>query len=197
MPKYSNFDITVRREAVLRIVNELKKKGITINRYTVHQSVVNAGFDVDESTVYRDLVAINRENTWIRDLAESNYSQYQESIHETLNWIEVEAKKQYKKKWTMSKRVSKQVHAKDEGIIDLIEQTVTAELAAPKAAFLKIIAEVQDLKIKHTNGENINISAALITQEFQDIKKKYAGLGVDLGSPVNIIELAQSQKKAS
>jgi Fe2+ or Zn2+ uptake regulation protein len=185
-------DITLRRQILLQIITKMKKDGQTVNRFTVLPHLKKAGFDVEEGTVYRDLTALNRENNWVRDLAESNYSAYQEDIALGLDWIITEAKKQYEKKWTQSKRIIKQL-PRGKKLVTIEENTITTELAQPKAAFLAIIAKAHELKMKHTNGENINISAALISAEFKELKKKYAEQGIDLDSPVNIIELAKKR----
>lgn len=191
MPKNTHDDILIRRTILSGIITKLKREGKTINRFTLKPLLQRAGFDVDESTVYRDLTALNRENTWVRDLAESSYSAYQEDISDTLDWVVHQAKIQYKKKWTASKQMKKET---GKGIVT--EIVTTQELASPKTAFLNIILKAQELKMKHTNGENINVSAALLTKEFHEIKKRYEEQGLNM-TPVDIIRFAKQSKSAN
>ena len=89
-------DVTIRRREVMKIINQLRKKGQRVNRYTVKDQLDKLGFQISISTIYRDMTAINRENTWIRDLAESNYSAYQEEIDNNLEWIANQAVQKFK-----------------------------------------------------------------------------------------------------
>ncbi len=83
------------------------------------------------------MTAINRENTWVRDLAESNYSAYQEDISNTFDWLEMQASTRFE--------------------------------STHDHVWLNIILKVQDSRIKHTSGENINISAALLGKKFKEL----------------------------
>ena len=56
--------------------------------YTLQLELEKQGFKVSFATIYRDMTSINQKNTWVRDLASSNYSAYQESISQNLEWIE-------------------------------------------------------------------------------------------------------------
>ena len=131
-------DVTVRRREIMKIITQLRKKGQRVNRYTVKEQLNKSGFEPSVSTVYRDMTAINRENTWVRDLAESNYSAYQEDISNTFDWLEMQASKQFE--------------------------------STHDHVWLNIILKVQDSRIKHTRGENINISVALLGKKFKELE---------------------------
>lgn len=164
--------INQRRDEIIKLIDGLKQEGISANRYTVHERLDREKFDVSISTVYKDLVAISRENTWVRDLTESTYSAYQEDIHDKLDWIENEALELYGQNWSPQKNTMKKIptaSGKDKVIIKAEKTDVNHKA---KATFLKIILEVQDLKIKHTNGKNIDISAAILGKKFDKAKTK-------------------------
>jgi Fe2+ or Zn2+ uptake regulation protein len=181
-------DVTMRRLEVQKIALQLKQKGKPVNRYSVYPLLKKKGFVTSYTTVYRDINAISRENTWVRDLAESNYSAYQEEISNRLQWIEDQAEKQYKKKWKTAKKSIKNQKTK-EGALETTEQSITTENAQPKIGFLKIIKEVQELKMKHTNGENINISAALLGKKFNKIKTQYKTDKEEETKPEEIVDV--------
>lgn len=72
--EFSVEDVMARRETLLKIITQFKKEEKHISRFSLQPALKEAGFDVSFSTVYRDMTIINRENTWVRDLVESNYS---------------------------------------------------------------------------------------------------------------------------
>ena len=112
------------------------------------------------STVYRDMTAINRENTWVRDLAESNYSAYQEDISNTFDWLEMQASKQFE--------------------------------STHDHVWLNIILKVQDSRIKHTNGDNINMSVALLGKKFNELNTLHLqDEGMDETQMIDVIKLCQ------
>ena len=70
--------------------------GKLVNRHSLQFALEQAGFKASFATVYRDMTAINQKNTWVRDLAQSNYLAHQEQITNNLEWIETKAAQQYK-----------------------------------------------------------------------------------------------------
>lgn len=178
-------DITLRRLEVEKIISQLKKENKLVTRYTVHEQLTKKGYKVNPSTVYRDITAINRDNTWVRDLSESNYSSYMEEIYTSLIWAEQESVKQYNKTWTASKTVTK-----DTPDGQVTERTETEELAAPKNAFLSTYVKTQELKHKMLTGDNINISAALLGKKLNQLKKQTESLEQE---KVDVIKLASTK----
>ena len=134
-------DVTIRRREVMKIMTHLRKNGQRVNRYTVKEQLDKSGFEMSASTIYRDMTAVNRENTWVRDLAESNYSAYQEEIDNNLEWMAHQAVKKFKE--------------------------------TGDHVWLNILLKTQESKMKHTTGENINISVALLGEK---CRKKIAEL---------------------
>ena len=140
MPTVSVEDTFARRTKLLEIVNDFRSKGKLINRYSLQPELEKQGFKVSFATIYNDMTAINRNNSWVRDLASSNYSAYQEDISSNLEWIEEQARKQFE--------------------------------SSKNHVWLNIIHRVQETKMKHTNGENINISAAMLGKQFNKLKEE-------------------------
>lgn len=133
-------DTQQRRSKLLEIVNKFRAEGKLCNRYTLQPALEQAGFKVSFATIYRDMTSINQKNTWVRDLAQSNYSAYQEQISQNLEYIEHQA--------------------------DLKFQETGNHV------WLNIIHRVQETKMKHTNGDNISISAALLNKKFNQMSKE-------------------------
>ena len=132
-------DTQERRIRLLEIINNFRSQGKLVNRYTLQPALKEAGYDVSFATIYRDMTAINQNNSWVRDLASSNYSAYQEDISSNLEWIETQAKTQFEK--------------------------------TEDHVWLQIVHRVQETRMKHTNGENINVSAAMLGKQFNKMKK--------------------------
>ena len=151
-------DTIQRRQALAKIVVDFRSNKRQVTRYSLQPVLKEAGFDVSFATIYRDLTSLNRDNTYVRDLSESNYSAYQEEIAESLDWVEAESRKQFE---------STQNHV-----------------------FLNVILKVQDLKMKHTNGENINISAALLGKKFKEMTNQE---NKEEEQTINVIDLANNR----
>ncbi len=162
MPLECTIDDTQQRRITLQeIINEFRGKGLLINRYTLQPALKKQGFDVSFSTIYRDMTSLNQKNTWVRDLAESNYSAYQENISNNLEWIETQAKEQFEK--------------------------------TKANMWLGIIHRVQETRMKHTNGENINISAAFLNKKFNQMNEKEEKKKEEL-EIVDVIKLANIRR---
>lgn len=188
-------DPTARRRALMKIMGDFRKEGKLANRSTLQKPLEQAGFPASTGTIYRDITLINRENTWVKDLVESNYSAFQEHISDMLDFVEQEALDNYNKKWTLDKK-TKRVVSNSKGEFESLEETTTQEMAAPKVQFLEIIGKVQQLRMKHTHGDNINISAALLSAELQDAKDKLQSQTSNKETPiVNVLELAKRVKQ--
>lgn len=155
-------DISFRRRKVEQIMSNLKKIGKRITRFTVQEELDKIGFHVSSVTAYRDMTAVNRENTWVRDLAQSNYSAYQEQISDTLEWIEMQSEKRFEK--------------------------------TKSHVWLNIILKVQETKMKHTNGENINVSAALIQRRFEQMTKELEKHKQD--ESVDVLKMAKDEQNS-
>ena len=191
---FSVEDVMARREALLKIINQFKKDGKTVTRFSLQPALKEVGYDVSYSTIYRDMTILNRENTWVRDLVESNYSAYQEHIHDTLNMIEKEALKMYQEKPTIIKKTHKEISKNGE--VTIIEEANTEEVANMTVCLLELILKVQSLRMKQTHGDNINVSAALLTAELREAQDKLENMNKEPRTPiVDVIKLAKQARQ--
>lgn len=180
-------DIDTRRDAIVKIKKDLESKHIPVNRDIVLEQLLKQNFKVTAGTVYRDLVHLSRQNTWVRDLGESTYSERQETIDKELDSVLKEAWEIYHKKWTRD-TTTKKMGSNSKGEFETTEETTTQEMSGPKIESLRLILEVQKLKMAHTNKDNIHIAAAILGEDVRKLKAKYA----DLESiEVNVLDLAK------
>jgi len=163
----NNNMVNNRRVELQKIIDEFKKKGVPITRQGLIDELQKKGYTSNRNILYDDRTALNKDNTFISDLTESNYSQMMQDIYEKLSWVEEQAMTQYNKKWTNSKLVTKNTA---QGTFE--ETHTTDEIAQPKAAFLSIIKDTQKLKYEFLTGNNIHLSAVLLMQKFQQLNQK-------------------------
>jgi len=165
----SNELVMKRRKSLSEIIDELQKTGKPITRDGLIEQVKKLGYkNYNRNTLFDDRTFLNKGNTFIASLTESNYSQYMEDIFSQLTWVEEQAMQQYEKEWTNSKLVTKDDPEK--GITT--EKHTTDELAQPKAAFLNIIKDIQKIKYEFLTGNNIHFSAALLMKKFQQMQQE-------------------------
>lgn len=158
MPPIALDETLRRRQKLQDIINQFRSKGSLINRFTLQPELEKAGFKASFTTIYRDMTALNKDNTWVRDLAESNYSAYQESISSNLELVEQQANEKFKE--------------------------------TGNHVWLNIVLRVQETKMKHTQGDNINISAALLHTKFNELKKQQK----EEEPKIDVIKLAASRR---
>lgn len=107
--------------------------------------------------------------------------------------IEKEALEMYEKRPAITKTTHKEISKN--GQVTIIEETNTEEVADMTIWLLELILKVQSLRIKHTHGDNINISAALLSAEIQDAKDNLEKAIKDNKTPiVDVLELAKMKK---
>ncbi len=55
----------------------------------------------------------------------------------------------------------------------LVRVVNTGEVPTGKAAFLNVLTKVVDLRRSSLNDENINLSSAMLSEDFQALKEKF------------------------
>jgi len=151
-------EVINRRIELAKIIEEFQKEGKLITRHSLIAELKKKGFTSDRYILYNDRTELNKGDTFIRDLTESNFSQMMRDIYNTLSWVETQALEQYEREWTNNKKVKKAGK--------VVEEHTTGEIAQPKAAFLGIIKDIQKIKYEFLTGNNIQLSAALLSQKF-------------------------------
>jgi len=162
-------EVINRRIELAKIIEQFQKEGKLITRHSLIAELKKKGFTSDRYILYNDRTELNKGNSFIRNLTESNFSQMMQDIYQNLSWVEEEAIKQYNRKWTNSKTVEKVLEIKTKTIS---EKHTTEEIAQPKVAFLRIIMDIQKLKYEFLTGPNIQLSAALLSQRFQQMQQE-------------------------
>ena len=166
--KYSKNNVNARRKELSKIIEIHHKKHEPITVPILLDELKKKNFIIDRTTLYRDKIELNKGDTFIRDMTESTYSGYMRAIWENLESFEQEAITLYKKDWTNNKTVTKT----DPDGNKTIEKTKTESLAAPKAAFLNIVTDIEKAKYQLLTGHNIHLAAALLIQKFQQMKQR-------------------------
>lgn len=169
--KRAKVDIVLNRRIELaKTIEDFQKKGLPITRQVLIDALKKKGFIVDRYILYNDRIDLNKGNTFIRDLTESNFSAFMQGIWDKLEWMEHEAIIQYEKKWTNNKTVTKKLDGKK---TDKITEThKTNEIATPKIAFLGLMKDIQKAKYDFLTNHNIHFSAALLQQKFQQMQQQ-------------------------
>ncbi len=157
----------MRRDALAAVLEDALRKDIHPKRSYLLEAMRKKGHPVSVPVLYADMTALNRGNTFVRDLTESNYSAYIEEIYRRLQWVEAEAERQYGREWTTNQRI---IRVGPQG--EETETHITEEQAQPKAQFLALIAKTQELKHKILVGDTTQLSAALLSEKFQSMKEE-------------------------
>src|SRR3990172_6469082 len=81
----STKDYTERRRVALQnIINDLHKERRHITEKILLEKLDAKGYKIKRSSLYEDRVALSKENTFIRDLAESSYSQVIKKVYNAI-----------------------------------------------------------------------------------------------------------------
>jgi hypothetical protein len=163
-------DVTIAVEYLGRVIDGLKKEfgGRPPTRKEILIEMKRIGFEISIATLWRYRGKIKKVRSAVRDLLEEGtYSAYFDHNMELLDYIEEQAIIQYQKKWTNSKTVTKSNND------DIITETHTSEeIAGPKHAFLNILTKVVELRNRATNDDNLDLSCAMLSEEFDNLKDK-------------------------
>lgn len=176
--KQSAEDIIIAVHYLSQVINGLRAElGRTPLRKEILYEMKRIGFEMSAETLLRYSGKIKKVRTAVRDLLEEGtYSAYFEHNMTLLDDIEEYSMQCYLKNWTDTKIVNKQALHRTGDIIDLVDKYTTKDIAAPKAAFLKILVSVAGLRMKALSGDNVNLSAAMLSGNFQTLKENYEEL---------------------
>lgn len=160
-------DIQERRNELNTIISNFETRGKKFTKKILVEELAKKGFRIDARTLYRDLVVIMKDDSFVRDLAKSTYSAYihrifdeidgyDEKIHE---WMEDPPKThkrilEYDQSHPMAKPKIKRV----------IEETTS------KTEILKLGLRIQEFRINALKGDLVNTSVALLSKDFQRLE---------------------------
>lgn len=168
----SSDDILISVGYLEKVENALKKK---LMRPPTRQEVIDEmaaiGLDITISTLWRYRAKIKKKQAWFRELiTEGTYSAHLSDVSDLLDYIQEKAIEYLNTKWTNSKMVKKTGGKSNKQ--QSTEQTVTAEISTPKYQFLNILNKAAELKMRLLSGENLNLDAALLAEDYQNTKEK-------------------------
>lgn len=169
-------DINLRRDVLAKIISDLKVEGVPVTKKILVEKMAKKGYKMDDSTLHRDRTELNKKNTFVRDMGESNYSSYIEEIATTLDYVTNEALAIYEAEWN---KVAVNTKTKGGRIVKgrvVGGETVFHERKAEKNALhakiqaLRIINDATKCKLELLKGDTINISVALLGQKLNKLK---------------------------
>ncbi len=168
--KSTYVEIEARQLALGEIIEEAKNRKQPIDEnYLLYHMRLN-GYEYTRSKLHNDRLALDSDNNYIRHFL-PRYSRFQEEIIEGLNEIESQCIELGSRDWRIVKTIKKQT--KDGEFYTIITEESGYR---PKAEFLKIRIKIIELKMKHADGQNIQIGAVIIQKEFKQMKKKIQNL---------------------
>lgn len=170
--------IAQRREMIMLIMGTIRNEGGYSSIDSVHQRLLQVEItqnkkkekpykNISRETIADDLRKINRENTFVRDIAQFHYSQIKEDMFASLQYIYRQAKENYEKEWTMSRTITRET--KDG---DFTEEVVTQPIAGPKASFLNIMMNATKEMNELIDGRAKQVSTVLLSQRLGELERE-------------------------
>lgn len=158
-----------RQAQITLIIAKFNSIGQIPTVYTIQKELKESTrkIIVDIRTIYRDLIEINKENSFVKDLAQYHYSKMVETAYTNYAWVYNQARKNYLKKWTLSKTITRTT--KEE---EIVEEVTTEEIAQPKIAFLNIMLNSQKSMEDIIDGRTQQVSVALISRRFVELERE-------------------------
>lgn len=160
------------RVAVLGEIIErarIKKEIIDENYLLLHMRL--AGYqNYTRNILYKDKLDLDADNSYLRNFL-PRYSKFQEEILDEINDLQNQAIELAGRNWGIKRTIVRET--KD----GTYETTITEEdNYRPKVEFMKIRAKVLEIKQKHGDGNNIQISAVIIQKELSNKRLEIAKL---------------------
>jgi len=182
-------DITIAVNYLADVIEELKKtnNGRPPSRIEILTEMKRIGFNISLSTLTRYKGKIKKIKSAVRDLLEEGaYSAYFDQNMALLDYIEEQAIEYLNKTWTNSKieklvefgEAKKALEENRAPNGSLLKSTTTGGLAQPKIGFLNILNKVVELRTRATNDDNLDLSASMLSEEFQNVKDKADSLEI-------------------
>ena len=161
-------ELAQRQDMLGEVIEEAKNRGDSINEnYLIYKMVMRGFQTYTRKMLYTDRLALDSQSTYLKNFI-PRYSEYQHGINDMLDDIEEKAKALFEEKIIITKIVKKDLA---DGTHETTK-TVESGNYKIKAEMLKVRTKVAELKQKHAEGHNINISAVLIQQEIIDTKNE-------------------------
>ena len=177
--------IEFRQKILQSVLDEARKRGDTINEnYLLYHVKLKGILNYNRSKLYQDRLSLDSKNQYIRNFL-PNYSKYQEDINNELDAIRDEAIALSEEDWIIKRTVTRET--KDGTFETTSEESGNQKY---KSELLKIRAKVAELKQKHSEGQNINISAVIVSRELIAKKQEIEKLKQE-----NVIKIIKTREK--
>lgn len=144
-------NIQKRRDHLVIILSRFHAEGKYPTLQSLKEELKKLKVEAELSTISEDLKEINGKNTFVKDMAQYHYSSFCESHLHNMIWIYAEAKKQYQQ----------------------------CEDAKTKNAFLNTMLNVQTAIQEAINGKMIDVSVAMIQNEFIELSHDVENLKIE------------------
>ncbi len=169
----SDESVEKRRSALQEIINDCHKSGKNpSNKYLLEQ-LNKKGFPITRMTLYIDRVKLARENTFVRDIAESTYSQMIEDIFNNITTVEGEAFEMANKSWTRTKTITRNNPNRKKGQPKTITEThIETNDAVSKERFLRLALDCQSAKTNLLKGDVINVTVAMLGKRLDQYRSQ-------------------------
>ena len=157
--------IKERRAVIQQIINDLHKEGKPIRPKILHEKLKEKGFVIDTVTLYFDRKFLAENNSWVRDIAESNYSQMIEDHHTNVSYIRDQAMDLAEKSWSKSK-----AKRKIAGETTTTETELIEDEANPRERFYRLALDCEKQLLELLKGDVLNYSVAFLQKKLQSYK---------------------------
>lgn len=163
-------DILLRQRKLQDVISNFHKHNVTPIKKQIIDAMIENGFtNYNRITLYRDETIVNRKNTFVRDITESNYSAMVEKQMRELEDIQDTVKT-----WSLNPPT----HVRQVFTYDYDNPTRTATPRLESAVSdtispIQIISLREQLAQAHLrilNGDIVNTSIAMITEEFKSMQ---------------------------
>lgn len=187
MVKRSVRDVIIRLDYMQKLAERLHKE----NRYS--KKVLFAEMQkkyktYSQATFYRDLTEINQDNTFVRDIVESNFSSMVEENYRSLEKIEDNVEEweksppQIRKDYVEYEETGNLIKNKqgklDKEVRSILKKSVI-ETMSP-LTILQFKVDIIRFKLEILKGNIVDTSIALITNKFERMEEELAQKDVEL-----------------
>jgi hypothetical protein len=146
---------------------ELAKQGKPISPKALMLGMETKGYKINYQQYLTVKKKINEQCTFVTDIAESDYSSMIRDIYEKIVFIETECLDLAKEDWRIRKQ--RTGDATDEGSRNTWVETEDNQ-HKPKHDFYDLALKCQKEKRELLKGDVINVSGALLSQKFQQVR---------------------------
>ncbi len=171
-------EIDQRIKILSGVIEEARNRDIQIDtNYLLYKMRMEGYQNYTRNILYKDRLVLDTDNNYIRHFL-PRYSRVQEDIYNRLSWMEDQCMELYDSDWRNVKTIQRQT--KEDGVLN----TIVTEDHTKKGKLdtLRTLNKVMELKQKHCEGQNIQISAVIVQKEIATKK-------------VQLIKLTEENKK--